>query len=107
MADRLQRITEMLSSTPNDAFLLFALAKEHKNAARADEAIAAFKNLRDQHPEYVGLFYHYAAVLADEERNSEAEEVYKAGIAVAQKAGDQHALAELKNAFLNWQIEQD
>lgn len=107
MANRLQRILEMLSSSPNDAFLLFALAQEHKNANRADEAIAAFRNLRNQHPDYVGLYYHYAAVLADVQRNTEAKEVYEAGIAVAQKVGDQHALAELKNAYLNWQIEQD
>ncbi|MFK8056118.1 MAG: tetratricopeptide repeat protein [Saprospiraceae bacterium] len=107
MADRLQRILDMLTSTPTDAFLLFALAQEHKNADRPDEAIAAFKNLRDLHPDYVGLYYHYAAVLAESERNTDAEEAYKAGIEVAQKAGDQHALAELKNAFLNWQIEQD
>jgi len=107
MADRLQRITEMLSNTPNDAFLLFALAQELKNAARVEEAIAAFRNLRKQHPDYVGLYYHYAAVLAEAKRTSAAEEVYEQGIAVAQKIGDQHALAELKNAFLNWQIEQE
>ncbi len=107
MADRLQRILEMLSNSPEDSFLLFALAQEHKNAGRVEESIAAFKKLRKLHPDYVGLYYHYAALLVDSQKNTEAEEVYQAGIAVAQKVGDQHALAELKNAFLNWQIELD
>ena len=97
----------MLADSPTDAFLLFALAQEHKNAGRTEEGIAAFKNLRDLHPDYVGLYYHFAALLADSQMNSAAEDVYQAGIAVAQKVGDQHALAELKNAFLNWQIDQD
>jgi len=107
MADRLARILEMLSNSPNDEFLLFALAQEHKNAGRTNESILAFKNLRTKHPDYVGLYYHYAAVLAVSSHDQAAEEVYKAGIEVAQKVGDQHALAELKNAFLNWQIDQE
>jgi len=55
----------------------------------------------------VGLYYHYAALLAETDQNAAAKEVYEAGILVAQKVSDQHALAELKNAYLNWQIEQD
>ena len=107
MADRLQRILDMLANSPTDAFLLFALAQEHKNAGRAEDGISAFKKLRELHPDYVGLYYHYAALLAESQMNAEAEEVYQAGIGIAQKVSDQHALAELKNAFLNWQIEQD
>ena len=107
MSDRLNRIQEMLTSAPTDAFLLFALAQEHKNAGRSEEALTAFKNLRSHHSDYVGLYYHLAALLVDLNLNKEAEEVYASGIEVAQKVGDQHALAELKNAYLNWQIDQD
>jgi len=107
MADRLKRIQEMLSNTPNDPFLLFALAQEHKNAGRSTEALTAFKNLHERQADYVGLYYHYAALLAELDMNREAEEVYTSGMDVAQKAGDQHALAELKNAYLNWQIDQE
>ena len=34
----------------------------------------------------------------------QAEQCFQSGIAVAQKLGDQHALAELQNAALNFRL---
>lgn len=105
--DRLERIRAMLTATPDDAFLNFALAQELRNRGDAPAAVTAFRHLRRLHPDYTGLYYHLAQLLVDRERPSEAEEVYTAGIALAERQRDLHALAELRNAYTNWSLERE
>ena len=104
MTDRRPRLEALLGEQPGDAFLLFALAQEHRKHGDLDRAAATFAELRERHPDYVGLYYHLAAVHTERGQTHLAEEVYRAGIDVAVAAGDQHALAELRNAYVNWQL---
>ena len=107
MSDRRERLRALLAEQPGDSFLLFALAREYHNAGEFAEAAGAYADLRARDPGYVGLYYHYAAVLAALHREDEAEEVYRAGIRQAEAADEQRAAAELRGALMNWQIERD
>ncbi len=105
MPDRLQRIREMLSATPGDAFLQYALATELCNAGDLAAGIAAYESLRSVHPDYLGLYYHLGATLLKIGRTADADVVFADGIARSRAAGDQHTLSELQNIRLNAQLD--
>lgn len=104
MEHRLDRILNMLESEPESPFLLFALAKEYEKLEKMDLCIEVFEKLRVIDPNYVGLYYHLAFVY-QEENPEKAMDIYDEGIAVAQNQNDLHALSELKNAKLNFELE--
>ena len=57
------------------------------------------KKYLNSEPGYIGSYYHLAKLL---ERNGETEEaikVYEKGMEEAKKAGDNHALGELRSAY--------
>lgn len=89
----------MLKEQSNDAFLLFALAQELQKSDEA-AALATYQDLHTHHPDYVGLYFHYAK-LAAKTNEPLAYSLYDQGLAIAQKQGDTHAHAELQNARTN------
>lgn len=105
MTSRLSQIESMLREQPNDPFLLFALAKEHEKNEEAKKAIIVFEKLRQLHPDYVGLYYHLAALYAETEQSNLAKTIYIQGIEVARKQNEHHALSELQNAYTNFQLD--
>ncbi len=102
---RLQQLTGMLKEDPNDEFLLFAIAQEYTKLEQLETAIDHYNQLKNMNPEYVGLYYHLAAAYAELELVKEAARTYEEGILIAQKLGDQHALSELMNAKMNFELE--
>lgn len=106
MSPRYQQLLQLLQEQPSDAFLLFAKAQEERKHGHIDEAIASFEALREAHPDYVGLYYHLAALYAGRQAHDLAESTYRTGIEVALRQNEQHALAELRNAYVNWQLEE-
>ena len=102
---KMERIKSMLKDQPNDAFLLFALAKEYEYLNNWNEAINGYQNLLEHHPFYTGAFYHLANALLQEDRIEEAKECYEKGIAICRQQGDLHALSELQNAYTNFEME--
>lgn len=103
--NRLERLEKMLADDPKDSFVRFAIAMEHKNAEDYDNALIHFKALRANDPEYVGLYYHLAKTLEENEENEKAIAIYDEGIKMAQSLNDQHAKSELMNAKMNLEIE--
>ncbi len=100
MTARLTQLTQLLDKAPGDAFLLFAVAKEYEKMGDDVEALRFYRQLQATQPDYVGLYYHLGKL---HERNLDTEQAvqaYQNGVAAAQKAGDRHALAELKGALL-------
>ncbi len=100
MNQRLQRLQQLLEASPDDAFLLFAVAKEFEYSGDADRALQQYQHLRDRHPDYVGLYYHLGKLLEKTGQVSEALSVYQSGMLIARNAGDLHALSELNAARL-------
>ncbi|MEZ5007993.1 MAG: hypothetical protein R2728_12180 [Chitinophagales bacterium] len=105
MNARIERLKELLKQSPHDAFIRFALAKEFEKLGDTLKAIELLTLLLYDQPEYVGAYYHLAALLKDEERTDEAMDVYIKGMEIAKKLGDQHAFSELQNAKLNMELE--
>ena len=102
---RIERLKELLKQSPHDAFIRFALAKEYEKINEPQKAIDLLTELLKDQPDYVGAYYHLAALLKDEERTEDALETYTTGMEMAQKIGDQHAYSELQNAKLNLELD--
>lgn len=100
MANRLEQLRTFLEKSPNDPFILFAIAQEHQKQEDVEQALAQYQDLRKQHPDYVGTYYHLGKTLELLARYEEAVEAYEAGMQVAKAAKDQHALSELAGARL-------
>lgn len=96
---RLAQLKTLLNDTPDEAFLLFALAKEHEKLNDPQNALAEFLRLREMHPGYVGLYYHLGKLHEQLGQIPEATAVYEAGLSVARDARDDHSFSELRQAL--------
>lgn len=103
---RMARLHQMLQETPEDPFLLYALALEYRKFDLT-QAISWFDKLLVQHPHYLPTYYHAAAALIEAGKAAEAKTVYQKGIALAQEQQESHSLRELRNAYQNLLVDLD
>jgi tetratricopeptide (TPR) repeat protein len=101
---RLEQLQNLLRESPNDSFLLFAIAKEYEGASEKDQALHYYLQIVNNDPDYVGTYYHLAKLYEKMGQPAEALATYGTGMAVARKVGDQHTLAELSSARLNLEL---
>ena len=99
--NRLEYLLQLLTEQPNDAFTLFALAKEYEKAKDIPQAMQYYTSLREKHPNYVGLYYHLGKLQEQLNDSDAAIETYKMGMEVAKAAKDMHAYGELNGALLS------
>ncbi len=102
---RLEQLLQFLSASPEDAFLLFALAKEHEKLGNTETALDFYQKIVTTSPDYVGAYYHLGKLQEKNTTLEQAIETYKSGMLIAQKIGDRHALSELAAAKL--EIDED
>ena len=95
---RLQQLLAFYADDPHDAFTIYALATEYR-ASDPQKAMEYYQTLLDEHPEYVGTYYHAGKLLAQLEKPDEAEKVFRKGLQVSRKAGQMHAASELQQAL--------
>ena len=96
--DRIQKLLDFLKVSPNDNFLKHALALEYIKINDTSKAKELFLEILTVNPDYIGSYYHLAALL---ERNGEtmlAIQWYERGMAAAKAAGEQRAYNELRAA---------
>jgi predicted Zn-dependent protease len=95
---RMEQIEALLAEDPGDAFLRYGLAMEHASAGDDAECVKVLRELiaRTQANPYVPAFLQCGQALARLDRNEEACEVLKAGVAAARRAGDTHAEGEMQ-----------
>lgn len=105
--NRIEILQNLLKNNPNDAFTLFALAKEFEKINDVESAKTIYLNIKATHPTYVGMYYHFGKLLENQELVKDALTIYAEGIVQTKKNGDFHALSELQNAYQNLQLEQD
>ncbi len=103
--NRLKMLQEMLELSPNDSFLLYALAKEFEYGNDDDQALVVYLRLKESDPHYIGLYYHLGKLYEKKNDVTKALETYIEGIEISKKIKDFHALSELNNAKLNLEIE--
>ena len=72
---------------------------ELKGQGELAEAWTTFEELLTRFPDYVPTYLMAGGTLVALGRKDEAAEVYRKGVEVAQKRGDQHARGELESAL--------
>lgn len=89
----------MLESQPADSFLQHALALEYIKTGNEEAARLLFEEILNRDPGYIGSYYHLAKLLERTGETEAALEVYEKGMEAAKKAGENHALSELRSAW--------
>jgi len=96
---RRQKLEEFVAKNPADAFARYGLAMECVQGGETEAAERHFRALLETNPDYTVGYYHFGQLLARMKRSNEAREVLSKGVAVAQKAGNSHALEEMRVAL--------
>ncbi|MEM6398120.1 MAG: tetratricopeptide repeat protein [Bacteroidota bacterium] len=104
---RREQIEQMLALSPDDSFLLFALAKEHEKAGNDKGALDTYLKLKEVNADYVGLYFHLAKTYERIDQDLNAWNTYTEGIAIAKRLGEKHAMNELAGARLELGDEED
>jgi tetratricopeptide (TPR) repeat protein len=102
---RLQQLFQFLENSPEEPFLLFAIAKEYEGLGDADNALQYYVKLTHDAPYYVGTYYHLGKLYEKKQLFEEALKIYQQGMNVAQRAGDRHAYSELSGAKMDLEDE--
>jgi hypothetical protein len=97
--DRIATFRSFISRSPSDPFPRYGLAMELKGQGDLAEAWTVFAELLDKFPDYVPTYLMAGGTLVALGRRDEAAEVYRNGIEVAARRGDQHARRELDSAL--------
>lgn len=92
---RREQIESMLRENPEDTFLRYSLAMEHRKEGNTDEAIAGFRRLIEGAEPFVPAFFMAGQTLADHGEIEGAREMLRHGIDEARRQGDNHAAAEM------------
>lgn len=101
MSNRLQYLHQLLEASPEDSFLLFALAKEHEGNNDLAQAQSFYLRLKQSDADYIGTYYHLGKLYEQLNEYQNAILTYKEGIAISRRLGDRHAMSELQAALLN------
>jgi predicted Zn-dependent protease len=97
---RKEQIEDMLADDPNDPFLRYGLAMEYASAGDAATAVRCFQELLQATPDYVPAYVQAGQLCARLGREDEAKALYKTGIDVARKKGDDHAAGEMESFLM-------
>ncbi|HTD98222.1 MAG TPA: tetratricopeptide repeat protein [Mucilaginibacter sp.] len=96
---RLEKLLEFLKNEPNDEFLQYALATEYLRLNETDKALQYYENLVNNHPDYVGTYYHLGKLYEALNRKPDAISTYEKGMAIAKSKRDNHAFSELQTVY--------
>ncbi len=105
-SDRIEKLLIFLKETPQDPFLLYALATEYRTDS-PEKSKEYFEQLLSDHPHYLATFYQAAHLFWEIGLLEKAAETFEKGIALAKSQNETKSLAELQNAYMNFQIEED
>jgi tetratricopeptide (TPR) repeat protein len=95
MSKRLEMLEKLTANGGADSFAWYALALEHKSLGHVEEAMRAFRALRERDPGYVPMYLMAATMLQGAGRDEEAREWLREGIERARGKGDAHAGSEM------------
>ena len=94
---RIEQILGFLQESPDDNFLVHALALEYIKSGEDAKARQYFEQNRNANPEYVATYYHLGKLLERLGDTDGAIEIYRLGMDAAEAAGDRHAYSELRS----------
>ena len=97
--DRLEKLSKMLEREPNDTFLIYGLALEHKKLGDDARAIELLDRVIALDPGYCYAYFQKGMAFESSGDTDAAKSAYRAGIDAAKKKGDAHAQGELEAAL--------
>ncbi len=89
-------LEKMLASGQDTALLRYSLGAEYLKAEAPEQAADHLARAVELDPQYSAAWKLYGKALAALERQAEAAEVYRKGIAVAERRGDVQAAKEMR-----------
>jgi tetratricopeptide (TPR) repeat protein len=92
-------LKNMLAQNPRDSFARYGLAMEHANQGDLEQAIAEYRLLIENNPDYAAAYFHGGQALEKLGRIDDARQMYAKGIEVTSRTGDQHTRSELQAAL--------
>ena len=98
-AARLESLKLMVEQNPGDTFLRYGLAMEYRNAGDLERAAGEFRALLAANSEYAPAYYQGGQTLERLGLLEEAREMYREGVEVTTRKGDQHARSEMRAAL--------
>ena len=101
---RKNQLLALLTESPEDSFLLFALAKEFENEMEFPSAVDRYESLIILDPDYVGAYYHLGQLLIRIGEREKARSAFQQGIAKSLELNDLHARSELQAALRELEI---
>ncbi len=96
---RIQQIEDMLLESPDDCFLLHALALENVKLGNMQKAQTLFEQLLTINENYVGSYYHLAKLFEETGNEQAAISTYEKGMHIAKALQENHAYGELRSAY--------
>jgi tetratricopeptide (TPR) repeat protein len=96
---RLDKLLEFIKNEPNDEFLKYALATEYLRLNQVDIALTYYEDLVNNHPSYVGTYYHLGKLYEALNRKQNAITTYENGMKVTKAKRDNHAFSELQAVY--------
>jgi tetratricopeptide (TPR) repeat protein len=95
---RISKLQDFLSRSPEDPFLVHALALEWVKLGDEEKARELFEKNRTVRPEYVATYYHLGKLLERVGDTESAVNIYSEGMTQAKASGDNHSYNELQGA---------
>jgi Flp pilus assembly protein TadD len=99
MDERMRKLQAMLEKQPNDPFLLYAIALEHKKAGQAAEAIGYLDRVVRADPGYCYAYHQKGLICESTGDFDAARRSYREGMEAAARKGDLHAKGEIEAAL--------
>ncbi|MBI3694735.1 MAG: tetratricopeptide repeat protein [Acidobacteria bacterium] len=96
---RLEILHEFVAANPGDSFVRYGLAQEFLKGGQFNEALEQFRELLRLNPDYAAAYYHTGQTLEKLGRPEEAKQIYRQGIELTGRLGDEHAKSELQAAL--------
>ncbi len=92
-------LEQILTHNPADRLARYGLAMEYARQGRDEQAVEQYRALLEADPDYSAAYFHGGQALERLGRIEEAKELYRRGIEVTGRKGEQHARTELETAL--------
>ncbi len=96
---RLEQLQKLLEREPNDPFLLYGIALEHKKLGQASLALEFLQRVLALDAGYCYAYFQQGQIHESSGDIESAKAAYHAGVEAAKKKGDAHAQSELEGAL--------
>ncbi len=93
---RREKLEALLTADPSDPFLRYGLAMICASDGDCESAQSHFRQLLNDHPDYVSGYFQWAQLLARLDETDAAKSLIATGIQVANMVGDSHAAGEMR-----------